>query len=156
VFGVPVETQGISHVYWDNGIWGQLLTGNNPDTPRLGRLVEREGFVIHGTEGRMDVHVSNGPRLRVRRFGQPADEWPELPQVQEATVLATLNLLECLDTGREPELSSRRALRATELIFATYESSRRRARINLPLEAEDSALITGLEEGLWKPEPRVS
>ena len=154
VFGVPVETSGISHIYWDNGVWGQLITGNNPDTPRLGKLAEREGFVIHGTEGRMDIHVSNGPRLRVRRFGQASDEWPELPPAQDATVLATLNLLECLDSGREPELSSRRALRATELIFATYESSRRRARVDLPLEVEDSALITGLEDGTWNPKPR--
>jgi hypothetical protein len=62
-----------------------------------------------------------------------------------------LDLLECLESGKEPELSSRKALRATELIFATYESSRRRGRVTLPLEIEDSPLITGLEQGLWSP-----
>ncbi|MBI4552594.1 MAG: gfo/Idh/MocA family oxidoreductase, partial [Candidatus Latescibacteria bacterium] len=55
---------------------------------------------------------------------------------------------ECLKTGREPVLSGRKALQATELIFATYESSRRRAKITLPLDVDDSALLTMLEQGL--------
>jgi hypothetical protein len=33
-------------------------------------------------------------------------------------------------------VSARRALQATELIFATYESSRRRGRIDLPLTTD--------------------
>lgn len=40
----------------------------------------------------------------------------------------------------EPELSSRKALRANELIFATYESSRRHGRVELPLTIEDNPL----------------
>ena len=57
------------------------------------------------------------------------------------------NLVDCLQSGDEPELSSHRALRATELIFATYESSRRRGRILLPLDVDDSALLTMLAQG---------
>ena len=76
---------------------------------------------------------------------------PSQQRGDEATLLSVIDLLECLETGREPELSSRRALDATELIFATYESSRRRARILLPLDTEDSALLTGLEQGFWQP-----
>ena len=49
------------------------------------------------------------------------------------------------------KLSSRKALAATELIFATYEISRRRGRVTLPLEIDDLPLLTGLEQGLWKP-----
>jgi len=151
VFGVPVETSGISHIAWPNDVWGLLITGHPPESPRLGKLVEREGIVIHGTEGRIEVAVTGGTRLRLRRFAGP-DETPELPQEKDATVLSVLNLLDCLQTGDEPELSSRRALRATELIFATYESSRRRGRVTLPLEIDDSPLLTGLEEGFWKLE----
>lgn len=154
VFGVPVETSGVSQIYWENNVWGLLTTGNNPDTPSLGKLANREGVVIHGTEGRMEIHVAGGPTLRVRRFGQASDEWPLIDQTQDATVLSVLDLLRCLDSGREPELSSRKAFRATELIFATYESSRSRRRISLPLEIDDSPLITGLEEGTWTPKPR--
>lgn len=152
VFGVPVETAGLSHVAWDDGVSGLLVTARDPAIPRLNRLVERVGMVVYGTEGRIEVAVSDGPRLRLRRFGQE-DEIPELPSSQDATVLSVLDLLECLKTGREPELSSRRALRATELIFATYESSRRRGRVALPLEIEDSPLLAGLEQGFWQPQP---
>ena len=150
VFGVPVETSGVSHIAWENDVWGLLVTGHPPQTPRLSKLVEREGMVIHGTEGRLEVAVLNGPRLRLRRFGKHEDEVPALAQTEDATVLSVLDLLECVETGREPELSSRKALRATELIFATYESSRRRGRVALPLEIEDSPLITGLDQGLWQ------
>jgi predicted dehydrogenase len=152
VFGVPVETSGLSHIAWENDVWGLLITGHPPETPRLSKLVSREGMVIYGTEGRLEVSILDGPRLRLRRFGGKGDELPALPTMPDATVLSVLDLLDCLDTGREPELSSRKALAATELIFATYESSRRRGRVTLPLEIDDSPLITGLEEGLWKPE----
>jgi UDP-N-acetylglucosamine 3-dehydrogenase len=151
VFGVPVETSGLSHVAWSNDVWGLLITGHPPQTPCLSKLVEREGMVIHGTEGRLEVSVLNGPRLRLRRF-EREDEVPTLPQAEDATALSVRDLLECLETGREPELSSRKALAATELIFATYESSRRRGRVTLPLEIDDSPLLAGLEQGLWKPE----
>jgi hypothetical protein len=57
------------------------------------------------------------------------------------------NIADCLESGEEPELSARRALQAAEVIFAIYESSRRRARIDLPLETKDSALVTMIEEG---------
>ena len=65
-------------------------------------------------------------------------------------VAGNARITDCLDTGHEPQLSSRKALAATELIFATYESSRR-GRVTLPLEIEDLPLLAGLEEGLWKP-----
>jgi len=66
-------------------------------------------------------------------------------------VLAVQDLIDCLKTGREPVLSGRKALQATELIFATYESSRRRARVYLPLDIEDSPLLTMLETGMIVP-----
>lgn len=64
-----------------------------------------------------------------------------------ANTLAIIELVEALEAGREPELSGRRALKATELIFATYESSRRRGRVELPLDVDDSALQALLDEG---------
>jgi hypothetical protein len=54
--------------------------------------------------------------------------------------------IDCLQSGKEPLLSTRNAIRATELIFATYESARRGGRIHLPLDIEDSPLISMLNE----------
>ena len=56
-----------------------------------------------------------------------------------------LDLVDALQTGREPMLAARKALQATELIFATYESSRKRGRVDLPLEIEDSPLLSMIE-----------
>jgi UDP-N-acetylglucosamine 3-dehydrogenase len=79
-----------------------------------------------GDAGWRDVHV------------QVTDEAQE--NLSEVVGRGVLDLIDALKTGREPELSARRALRATELIFATYESSRRGGRVELPLEALASPL----------------
>jgi hypothetical protein len=55
--------------------------------------------------------------------------------------------LDALDTGALPQLASERALRPTEIIFATHESSRRRARVDLPLAPGRCAMLSMLESG---------
>ena len=64
------------------------------------------------------------------------------------------DLVDALNTGREPELDGRKALQATEVIFSAYESSRRRARIDLPLDITDSPFLAMLERGLVGPNRR--
>lgn len=80
------------------------------------------------------------------------DGWEEpdlsgLAAERDATTLSVLDLVHGVKTGREPELSGRKALQATELIFATYQSSRLRARVDLPLTVDDSALLTMVATG---------
>jgi len=108
-----------------------------------------------GSEGIIELNVPKGPSLRVMHEGASDWEVPDLKGVVPPggdTTLSVLDLIDCLKTGREPVLSGRKALQATELIFSTYESSRRRARIYLPLEIEDSPLISMLETGMIGPE----
>jgi predicted dehydrogenase len=76
-------------------------------------------------------------------------DWREIPVPDgitgdDAHVQGILDLLDALRTGREPELSAAKALQATELIFATYESSRKRGRVDLPLDIEDSPYLAML------------
>jgi len=59
--------------------------------------------------------------------------------------------VDALLTHREPELSARRALNATEIIFACYESSRRRALVILPLDIEDNPLVEMIKSGVLSP-----
>jgi hypothetical protein len=87
---------------------------------------------------------------------EDASGWkiPDLKDVVPSggdTTLSVLDLIDCLKTGREPVLSGRKALQTTELIFATYESSRRRSRIYLPFEIENSPLISMLDAGMIGP-----
>jgi predicted dehydrogenase len=141
VFGVAVESSGLSSVRFANGVHALLMTGSDHGGTCSNRII--------GSKGVIEVEVAKGPRLRLLREGAEAWEVPPLegivPPVGD-TVLSILDAVECLQTGKRPTLSSHNALRATELIFATYESSRRRARITLPLEIEDSPLLAMLGE----------
>ena len=150
VFAVPVETHGLSYVKWKNGVYGLLATGRDAGGRCANRLI--------GTKGIIEVSVPEGPELRVMHEGASGWEVPSLEGVVPPggdTTLSVLDLIDCLKTGREPVLSGRKALQATELIFATYESSRKRARIYLPLEIEDSPLISMLEAGMLGPEQKA-
>ena len=131
VFGVELEGQGLSHFLWENGVRGLVLTGHESDIGCSNRLI--------GTDGVIEVGVTNGPNLRVR--GKGDGDWRVVETTQglhgqEHFVNALANIVACLDSGEEPVLSARKALQATEVIFATYESARRGARVDLPLEVE--------------------
>jgi predicted dehydrogenase len=131
VFGVWLEEQGLSYFKYQNGVTGLLLTGHTEHWEGYNRLF--------GDEGTIEIDMTRRPQLRV--WGKGQREWqPIETEEADAVKLGVLDLIDALKAGREPELSGRRALRATELIFATYESSRRHGRVELPLEIEDSPL----------------
>jgi predicted dehydrogenase len=152
IFGVMVEGQGLSFFRWRNGVCGLLVTGQRElfehvalpaDASCANRLV--------GSEGTLEVGVQQGPQLRLRS-PDTGGRWEavEVTQAihgQEHVVSAILDVVDALKSDREPELSAHKALQATELIFATYESSRRRARIDLPLDVEDSPYLAMLASG---------
>jgi predicted dehydrogenase len=131
IFGVPVEGQAISHFGYANGVRGLLLTGRNFVGTPSNRLVGSDG-AIELTIGQPSIRAWCKGDAEWREIVVAADDGEALGEVVARGVL---DAIDALKTGREPELSARRALRATELIFATYESSRRGGRIELPLEA---------------------
>lgn len=140
VFGTQVETSGLTWYRWKNGVEGLLTTGG----------VSLKGFAnrIIGTKGIIDV--GGGSPVRMLREGSSEWEVPDLSDVTPRgndTTLSVFDLIDSVKTGREPELSGRKALQSTELIFATYHSSRERAKITLPLTADDSALLTMVANG---------
>jgi len=140
-FAIPLETDGLSYVKWKNDVHGLLVTGRATGGGAANRLI--------GTKGMIEVYVNNGPEIRVMQ--ESAAGW-QIPSLDDApkgddTVLSVLDLIDCLKTNREPVLSGRKALQATELIFSTYESSRRRARIYMPLDIDDSPLLSMMESG---------
>ena len=141
VFKLPYENQAISTWVYANGVRGLIFTGWGRDIGCENRLV--------GTEGTIEVH-NEQPHVRVRGKGSRA--WKMIKTKEhlhggEALTRAVVDVVESLETGREPELSSHRAIQTTEVIFATYESSRRRGRVDLPLDIEDSPFLAMLEAG---------
>jgi UDP-N-acetylglucosamine 3-dehydrogenase len=155
VFGVRMESQGISYVGFENGARALLIAGDVIPNERGGPTGQRSAMGaahrIIGTTGVLEVGAPDS-RLRLLN-GTTGGAFQEVPldpgpaNITEAVAAAIADALRCLESGAEPELSSHKAIRATELIFATYESSRRRARVDLPFEGTDNPLHTMLERG---------
>jgi hypothetical protein len=61
--------------------------------------------------------------------------------------------VDALVDGYESELSARNALNTAEIIFATYDSARRRGRVDLLLEITDNPLTAIVESGALTAEP---
>jgi UDP-N-acetylglucosamine 3-dehydrogenase len=59
----------------------------------------------------------------------------------------------CLRNGQESQMNARNALRATEQIFAAWESARRRGLVRLPLEIDDNPLEAMVAAGELRPTP---
>jgi UDP-N-acetylglucosamine 3-dehydrogenase len=147
VFGLPHENQAICEFKFKNGVRGVLFTGYDSNIGCENRLI--------GEDGVIELH-NQQPHVRVRGKGDADWRTYETAEGLHGNVAidrAIADLVGCLATGEEPELSSRKAVRSTEVIFATYESSRRRARVDLPLDTDDSAFLTLLHAGElgWKP-----
>ncbi len=154
VFGVQLESQGVSYFAFENSVRGMLITGDNLSEERGGPTGRRATLGaaqrIVGTEGVIEVAA---PNSKVRLLNGQAAGWQEVPlapvanNITEAVTAAIGDVLACLESGAEPQTSSHKAIRSTELIFGTYESARRRARVDLPLDVEDNPLHTMLERG---------
>jgi predicted dehydrogenase len=159
VYGAFVETASLTQIAWPDGVRAVVSTGREPHTPVL-NLENNLGLLIQGTRGRMDLR---GARCLVRRFGKPdlvrdspfdtdSRNWDRGvdPAIIAGTGEAILDLVESLGAGRRPVLAEH-ALRGAELLFATYESSRSRRRVTLPLDRLDNALLSGRDAGYWNP-----
>ncbi|MBS3763770.1 MAG: gfo/Idh/MocA family oxidoreductase, partial [Planctomycetes bacterium] len=138
IFGALVETFGLSYIKWQNGVMGLIATGQDHG----GRCQN----LLIGTEGMIEVN-HDGVRLLREGENWQSVELEELDVPGGATTRYLLESIDCLLNGKESLLSSKKALQATELIFATYESARRRARVHLPLDIEDSPLLSMIEDG---------
>ena len=156
-FGAPIEWQGIFHVMYKNGVQGVFFTGVE--------IGDKLGFNtrLYGTEGIIELGWDSLPGWIVRWLRYDKGTWTgdlangeslHGPNFVERAIADTI---ESLRIGREPELSARRAMNATEIIFACYESSRRRARIDLPLTIDDSPIQSMMDKGevKWEYAPNA-
>ena len=145
-FGAPSEYQAICHVKYRNGVAGLVITGESAQ--ELG-----PAFRVLGTEGMIEIGWGRdpGPMLRVSRRG--ASDWSAVDCGNEDLHgpgyidRAIADIVDCFRTGRESELCVRNEMNAMEIVFGCYESSRRRARVDMPLDIDDSPLISMLESG---------
>lgn len=160
VYGVFVETSSITQIAWADGVRATIATGREPATPIL-NLENGLGLILQGTRGRI---VVNGRECVVQRFGAEGMRFPSPyasdpsgwdhgidPAIFACTETAVADLVDALESGREPLLAARHALAGAEIVFASYESARSRGRVDLPLTITDNPLTAGLDAGLWSP-----
>jgi len=142
VFGAINAGHGITEFRFRNGVRAVYHFGRQH--AELGCLLR-----LIGDGGVIEI-LFDAPWLRIRRHGQPAWEVVDTGENihdDKAIYRGIADIFHCLDAGTVPELAAERALRPTEIIFATYESSRRRGRVDLPLPPGPSAMLAMLESG---------
>jgi predicted dehydrogenase len=146
VFGADHEGQVWASWEYANGVMGMAASG--PSAPIIGAMNR-----IVGTAGVIEIGVAsqNQLPLRIKRDGQT--DW-EIVDTKGESIhgpgfidRAIADIVDALASERESQLSARRALIATEIIFACWESSRRRGRVDLPLDVDDNALEAMIKAG---------
>lgn len=150
VFGSHNENQQVALVEYENGVFGVIMTGTERGSGPVGCMDK-----LIGTHGVIEVGVDDGPPIRYRLAGET--EWTA-PDTGEGGVhgpnfieRAMADVVDCLLTGRKCQLNASNALVATEIIFGAYESSRRRARVDFPLDIDDNPLAAMVESGDLNP-----
>lgn len=177
-FGMHNENQSIVHWRYENGVTGMAATGvdsplrsqmrlvgedgvvevGHEDGPPLRfRSASTEGWVTVDTEGDTVHGPTSGRVSAVARF--VAERLPVVPAdrlVPEPSTFvdrAIADVVTSLAESRESELSADNALQATELIFAAWESARRRGRVDLPLDVETNPLEEMVADGHLPVQP---
>jgi len=125
-FDVEAESLAVGTVVFANGVRAAFQVGGpDMDLP--------SGVRVYGSEGFVEV-TWDGEIRRAVVYRDPSWTPPKIEEPTAEHMFGVIrNAFDCLESGAEPELSWRKALRAEEIIFALYESVRRRAAVTLPL-----------------------
>jgi len=151
-FGTHNENQILACWGYENDVYGMAATGP-------AEAVADSDWRLVGTEGFIDVYLTDRLAVEVYSTDPQACEELEFEALAPETScidLAIADVVQCLDADEESELCARNALNATEIIFAGYESARRRGRGDLPLDIDDNPLEAMVESGDLSPEPADS
>jgi len=131
-FGIPTETMFAGLIHFENGVRANIqCKGPDRDMPTGVRVHATNGMIEVGWGGEIGrCHVFDDPGWKPTVF-----EKDDPGATMEAVVSSAIDGLE---QGKEPELSYKNALRATEVIFALYESAATRKRVELPLSVREN------------------
>jgi len=150
-FNVPSECGATGHIQFANGVQASLYSGPIETwEPTQEPKKIWAGVRVFGTEGFIEV-MWDGQIVRGISYADPS--WKpemELSSTSDQMKGYVRHAIDCLETGEEPEVSYLKALRASEIIFAFYQSVRLHARVELPLVGvTDSPFIAMLENGVF-------
>jgi predicted dehydrogenase len=179
-FGTPNATQALSQWQYEDGTRGLARAGaSNSDGGCYLRLIGSDGSIEIGVEDGPTLRVRSDDHgwRTIGTDGESIHGWASLgyvgaavrklkerlplvaPEDRSGNVFierALADVVDAIGTDRTPELAAERALRATEVIFASWESARRAGRVDLPLDIEDNPLVAMIEAGQLGPEEEGS
>jgi predicted dehydrogenase len=171
-FGAHNENQALAQWHYETGVHGLVSTGYGDDAVDCYvRLVGTDGRIEigagdgpplrlrHGrTLGWKKVHTGENiwgdtvhPRWKaaIAKASRTAPGLPDAPfETPSHVERAIESVVDAVRTNTESPLRADHALQSTELIFASWESVRRRGRVDLPLEIEDNPLESMVEAGM--------
>ncbi|WP_459191515.1 Gfo/Idh/MocA family protein [Halosimplex sp. J119] len=157
LFGSHNENQAMVMWEYENGVHGLAGTDSTGAGGPAAAVACHNRLV--GSDGVIEVGPAeeDAPPLRIRRHSDAEWEAVETEDGLHSWTFVDRAIAEnvrCLREDDEPELRAENALNATEIIFATWESSRKRGRVDLPLDIDDNPLVEMVESGELTPEPR--
>lgn len=150
-FGAHCENQAVALWHYTNGAFGMTLTGPGAET--IGchhRIVGSEGAIEIGSE-------AEGASV-LRYWSLDTQGWQDVDTEGEGChgpgyiERCMADVVQCYREGHDSQMNGHNALRATEQIFACWESARRRGRVEIPADIEDNPLVAMIESGDLKPE----
>ena len=151
-FGAHNENACLALIEYENGVFGLVATGDLQGVVAAhNRLIGTDGVIELGSA------AEGAGALRVRSAGEA--EWEvvdtdgEGMHGQEYINRAIADAVNAFLTGGRAMMDAHNAIHGTEAIFACWESARRRARVDVPIDAEDNALNAMIEGGQLKPQP---
>ncbi|WP_126664555.1 Gfo/Idh/MocA family protein [Haloterrigena salifodinae] len=160
-FGAHQENQMWAQWRYENGVYGVISTGKGSDFTDA-------AIVLRGTNGVIRIDKTDGPMLELDRGGDRRSI-----DVDGETMHATNDegdgrygshfhdravaaVVDGLETGAEPVISARMGLTTAEILFAGYESVRRRGRVDLPLDVAENPLQSMVDTGALSPSPAAA
>ena len=141
LFGAPVDNQTLAQWEYENGVDALAATGDGAE------IVDCRHRLL-GSGGTIEVRRTDAADLRIKRDGET--EWTGSEYDYEWTDAIHTAIEDIVDSyaqGEESLLNGANALRATEIIFAAYESARGRGRVDLPLDIEDNPYEAMVDSG---------
>jgi predicted dehydrogenase len=141
-YGHSVEQASCARFQFQNGVKG-LMEG--------GEIVDEQYYchiILQGTDGRIESYGDKGPPgWRIYRCGQ--EGWVEhlIDQKVNAFAREIEELVRWIETGRDHLLKGESGRADLEVLIAIFESSRRRSKMDLPLDIMDHPLEEMVKAG---------
>ncbi len=155
-FGSPCEKQAVCNYKYKNGVHALCVAGDDvcEDLP---------AFRIIGSSGMLELSWSTNDDPTLRYIAGGTGGWIEdgcggesiHGPFQNHMDRAMAHVVDCFLNGTPSEMTWRHELNSMEIIFAYYESLRKRGRVDLPLAACKTSLELMIEDGTLVPEETV-